>query len=990
MGRNIFDGEGSALDGLSRRDALRALAAGAAGSVALTELASPATASTTGPDNFLVGTTAPAAVYRRGTDGWEQVGDVLAADGASVTDFATHDGTVYAALTTDTAQGDGEGRVAAFDGENWTTVGSGLADEVTSLAAYDGSLFAGVSYGRGRLYRYDGGSSWTRVVDRGDWQGVGAMEVFDGRLYLGDSLYDLFGYYDGSVFVQEADRGGSCVYDFAVHDGELYASAYSGILYERRGGDWDRVLDDGYEGILELESYAGDLYLGLSDGRVRTFDPTTGARTTVDTLDDSVVALSAGDGPLYAGSGQNAAEFEESWRSEGVGNVYEVSDDAALVGSVDQFAEAAQAFHATDADVAAGTDLRIEDVRVVQAVENTRFDESQTRYAFDDGELDSSNATTFPDPPLVAGKSSAVVFDVTGEPTNLPRTVTFELTRYYNTNDRYPSDDDYETVTFTVDRDVLEAAADPDESLLNRVLIEDIEPFPLFELDENLTEVAIRIADDPGVGVVTDVERDVVDMPELNVGFVGVQNDKFYGTISSTADYDEFVRQSAQHIQRMFPTRKINVVKADLDERYREEMLIADPVFSPTVYNAKGARQIAEDAITDENPWVGSDDDSFAETFSVVNGDRRPGPDNHDFDDLDVVLGVVPESYFENVHAGSNSTTGIHYGGDDVQPTIAALVEMGTQTTATHEAGHHFLGPGFYEDRIAQVDGDGSKDNAHSNDDLVSTEYDLGGGTFETSAASPSVMSYAGGRWIDAVAYAAMVEDGLSPTPREGGLLESSIHAVFAVGRVDGDDLSIVSQSVVSTTVVPDIDGADGTATVLGADGDPIGDYGFEVGIRATTDDGTSEELDGVFATRIPFPDEAARVSFAVETDEGTVETTIDPATATLRDAIEALPSAAFGPNERGVRRSLHNRLDAVGRHVDGGRYASAANVMESVRDRIDRHVDSGYDSAPARVYGKSQLLEMLSFRIGRFRSLADRTDGGRGNGQGAGGGRSN
>lgn len=97
------------------------------------------------------------------------------------------------------------------------------------------------------------------------------------------------------------------------------------------------------------------------------------------------------------------------------------------------------------------------------------------------------------------------------------------------------------------------------------------------------------------------------------------------------------------------------------------------------------------------------------------------------------------------------------------------------------------------------------------------------------------------------------------------------------------------------------------------------------------------------------------------------------------------------------MRRGLDNRLDTVARHVDGGRYANAANVLESVRNRIDNHVREGYDTTPSHIYGKDTLVEMVTYRIERFESLSERdetNDGdssgrGRGNGQGRGGGRS-
>lgn len=297
-------------------------------------------------ERFLLGTTRPGSLYQYESGNWEQRGGQLTNDDGSITDIVEYQGTLYAGATTDPRQGSGTGTVYAYENNDWVEVGDSLQDEVTTLAIYADSLYAGTSYGTGVLYEYEGGSSWTEVFSESSLDGISASKVWDGKLFVGDSLHDIFGYYDGSGYHEEADRGGSCVFAIESHNGDLYAGAEYGYLYKRNGGSWDRI-SSGFGGAnYTLASYQGTLYVGDQDNRLRIWNETQQQLETVHEFQDSVVALTPGPDGLYVGIGQNAAEYEGGYRDEGTSAVYRWADGSAEgLSDINAFGSAAQVIY---------------------------------------------------------------------------------------------------------------------------------------------------------------------------------------------------------------------------------------------------------------------------------------------------------------------------------------------------------------------------------------------------------------------------------------------------------------------------------------------------------------------------------------------------------------------------------------------------------------------------------------------------------------------
>ena len=212
----------------------------------------------------------------------------------------------------------------------WLLVGDHLDHQASSLVVYGGQLYCGTSWNGGRLYRLDGTFRWSRVVDHrdpGGWYGFRSAYAWtDGWLYLGDMQYDIIGRYDGENFFHITHLRGSCIWDFASHGGELYASAYRGKMYKSSDGiTWETVVSYGTSNIWELEVFDGALYMGLGDGMLMRYDGVRDGVTIITGLwtepdGNGIISMVAGpQKKLFFGVGGEAGYYSSM---TGNGRVY--------------------------------------------------------------------------------------------------------------------------------------------------------------------------------------------------------------------------------------------------------------------------------------------------------------------------------------------------------------------------------------------------------------------------------------------------------------------------------------------------------------------------------------------------------------------------------------------------------------------------------------------------------------------------------------------
>ncbi|HIE43654.1 MAG TPA: hypothetical protein EYP78_02515, partial [Candidatus Omnitrophica bacterium] len=281
----------------------------------------------------------PGVVYSyMGGIRWDIISPEL---GVSVHSLVKYDGYLYAGVRSRT----NIGQVWRFDGwenfssENpkWTKVGDNMEEQVDVLIVYHDKLYAGTSWGPARLYRYDGNSTWTIVVDCSidpscnTWSGFRSAYVWEDRLYLGDIGWDKIGYYDGTSFMQvfpvPDEFIGSCIWNFVSFNGILYAGAFSGTLYRSIDGiNWNNFWHDlDSRDLFALQKFQGDLYIGTDQHNTQAellkYDGvsfTSVWQKSVTNYHEGILSLASDGDDLYIGMGGDAKYYRE----EGIGQVY--------------------------------------------------------------------------------------------------------------------------------------------------------------------------------------------------------------------------------------------------------------------------------------------------------------------------------------------------------------------------------------------------------------------------------------------------------------------------------------------------------------------------------------------------------------------------------------------------------------------------------------------------------------------------------------------
>ncbi|MEI7481031.1 MAG: PQQ-binding-like beta-propeller repeat protein, partial [Elusimicrobiota bacterium] len=171
------------------------------------------------------------AIFDDATGTWTAYNSGAAILGASyVYNFAVYNGYLYA--------GTNNGKVAKFDGTNWTDslMSSGVSGvgEVESLAVYNGKLYAGY-YTNGKVAVFDG-TTWrvsnnnNPIISGGPLE-VDALGVYNGKLYAGNERGQV-AIFDGANWTMAnggaAILGAGSATSLTAYNGNLYLGNYSG------------------------------------------------------------------------------------------------------------------------------------------------------------------------------------------------------------------------------------------------------------------------------------------------------------------------------------------------------------------------------------------------------------------------------------------------------------------------------------------------------------------------------------------------------------------------------------------------------------------------------------------------------------------------------------------------------------------------------------------------------------------------------------------
>jgi len=311
-----------------------------------------------GVPEIYAGTSNPGLVYRYlGGKAWQPISTKEELnDDFAVLCLAEYNGRLYAGTMSTSSPYGGIGRVYRYDGgTSWTLVGDNLDNQVCSLAVYAGNLYAGTAWNGMRLYKYTPGSTncgindWTRVVDYTSWSGTRALDFIYGLLLMGDIGWDRIGHWDGSDFHPDQTQAtGSCIYDFQYYMGKVYASAYRGRMWQSTDGiHWSLVLGfDYYDGNMwELETFKDLLYMAYNNGELRRSHGMTRGYL-VYTAPDPIISMETDGSSLYFGTGGEAGASYGS-KTDGTANVYRYdgTDDPILISNEDEFGGGVQVLY---------------------------------------------------------------------------------------------------------------------------------------------------------------------------------------------------------------------------------------------------------------------------------------------------------------------------------------------------------------------------------------------------------------------------------------------------------------------------------------------------------------------------------------------------------------------------------------------------------------------------------------------------------------------
>ena len=269
--------------------------------------------------------------------------------GYAVLDLVEYDGHLYAGIKSSLDWSTSVGQVYRYDGgTTWTLVGNNMDLQVCSLAVYQSDLYAGTGWNGMNLYKYTPGTTgtipnWTRVVHYTPWSGTRALHVSHGYLLMGGLGYDRFGRWDGATFYADLHGGGSCIWDYEDYNGNVYASAYQGRMWQSPDAiNWGVVLSY-YDGDMwELETFQNSLYMSYNNGELRASSvPDRG--TLVYTAPDGIISMTTYGDNLYFGTGGEAGYRSET---SGTANVYKYDGtNVELISGVDEMVTGVQVLY---------------------------------------------------------------------------------------------------------------------------------------------------------------------------------------------------------------------------------------------------------------------------------------------------------------------------------------------------------------------------------------------------------------------------------------------------------------------------------------------------------------------------------------------------------------------------------------------------------------------------------------------------------------------
>jgi hypothetical protein len=615
-----------------------------------------------------------------------------------------------------------------------------------------------------------------------------------------------------------------------------------------------------------------------------------------------------------------------------------------------------------DSKPVASINLSEENTRVVQTVSNTRV-----------SDVNNSNVE---DPSIVGGVPASVGFSLeTDGVGDLPdeAEVTVTVSK---------SGPEASLNIFTLTKSqISNIAGETHPITVLADVFQDQNPPPVFTPEIGTSSIEIEIDDaqsdnyiikGDSVTLQAGDDFDVVEVPRLTVGIVGVQapmieSDSNSGTKRAYGDnetgkivYDKQDYNSAEDALDTF---------ADNLREYLQKEYPSTDVKTRVVSGwIKGSKKDDQgEAATDLDYR-----DAYREIY-----DRYP--------ESDVALAVVPnldsdtdDYYFYHGEAGTKGQEPTN-GKAPLQPQEAAAVlwQQGspdeTVETAAHELAHHFLPYKTYSPPYSQDDSQEHlvPDEGES-EGVVSTGLTIQPNTYDARDGVYSFMSYA--NFItndvitDALTHQKLIDSGYEPHPPEATIENAGEELVEGFVSTSGE---IIKKGVNITQglPLPSAENNNIIATVIDGNGDEI--YTQSLAKIETIPLGESRVKE-VAQFVMPLEDTATKVK--IETENG--ETSFNPLSGAFSEKVAKLPDAAFKRNPEERRNALFNKSEAVAEQIEQRAYQAAKQKMErDIRNKVKKWLKDDYDSA-ANQPDKADIFNLIDNISNRLNELAQNSSG--------------
>ena len=192
-----------------------------------------------------------------------------------------------------------------------------------AMVVFDGKLYAGIATtsDEGYLYRYDGGTSWTRINRFGTSKRVCSLLVHNNKLYAGLSEGDIYEY-DRNSWSRVTQYNNVKILSMATYHQILYVGTSWGTLFSYDGETWEGIGSIGNNnGARTMVVFDGNLYTGAGNGKIFRYDggttwtevgsPTSGRAESLCVYNNKLYVIKQSNANVYRYDGEN------SWSSIG-------------------------------------------------------------------------------------------------------------------------------------------------------------------------------------------------------------------------------------------------------------------------------------------------------------------------------------------------------------------------------------------------------------------------------------------------------------------------------------------------------------------------------------------------------------------------------------------------------------------------------------------------------------------------------------------------